>query len=390
MNNILFVTTSYPRFEGDYNGVFIQDLGSRLSNENNIFVISPWKKGLKKHEVINNISIYRHKQFFWDVDFAYGDDIMNKIRKNKLLLFVAPVFMFFQFIMIKKITKKHSIDIIHAFWLIPSALMAAIYKNNFNKKIKIVATLLGEDVHGFINGWKNKLLKFTIKYCNYITAQSQELIEIINNNGFYNDTSFTPVSIDSDLYSLKINNLTKRKKLLFVGTLNERKNILGLIDALNVVNQNNLDFELNVIGDGPLKVECLNLVTKYNLKNKVFFLGSKPPNELPIYFKASDIFILPSFQEGFPVVLLSALSCGKPSIVSNIPVFKELNLKHAELLILSATDYKSIAKSILNTMENLNILNQKANIRRDFVIENYNMESIVKKYNKIYNNLITQ
>lgn len=98
--------------------------------------------------------------------------------------------------------------------------------------------------------------------------------------------------------------------ILSIGALTERKNYIELIRAFSkYISLENSDINLVIIGDGDQKSLLENEIEKLNLKNRVFLLGRKI-NPYP-YIKNSELFILPSKAEGFPVVLMEAMTLGK-------------------------------------------------------------------------------
>ena len=70
-----------------------------------------------------------------------------------------------------------------------------------------------------------------------------------------------------------------------------------------------------LVGDGPLKKEIEQKVNRLNLTNKVFFTGTK--SNVSDYYQTMDVFVLPSFQEAYPVVAVEAQTNGLPCIFSN-------------------------------------------------------------------------
>lgn len=103
----------------------------------------------------------------------------------------------------------------------------------------------------------------------------------------------------------------KNKKFTFitVGRLYKQKNHELLIKAFKIAN---LDAELWIIGDGPLKKQLQELVKALKLDDKVFFLGIQ--RNIFDYLSKAHCFVLSSIHEGFPNVILEALSCGLPVI----------------------------------------------------------------------------
>jgi len=104
-------------------------------------------------------------------------------------------------------------------------------------------------------------------------------------------------------------------KFITVGRLIETKGYRYLIQAFNNVHKQLPSSKLFIIGDGPLKNQLRNLIKKYDLVDHVFLLGlRKNPYK---YLAKSNIFVLSSFREGLPMVLLEALTCGLPIISTN-------------------------------------------------------------------------
>lgn len=111
--------------------------------------------------------------------------------------------------------------------------------------------------------------------------------------------------------------LNSKLRLLFVGRLEINKGIKELLLAIHRLNH--IDYELTIIGDGSYRKDAEVLVSQLDLSEKVVFKGYKPYSEelLDIY-RSHDIFILPSYSEGLPQVVLEAMASG--CLVFSTPV----------------------------------------------------------------------
>lgn len=123
--------------------------------------------------------------------------------------------------------------------------------------------------------------------------------------------------------------------IIYIGTLQPRKNLLRLIEAVSRIS----DLSLVIVGkykgegkQGWKYDEILKLPSELGVQDKVKFLGFVPTNELPALINSSKAFILPSLWEGFGIPVLEAMACGTPVIVSNISSLPEIAGK-AGLLI---------------------------------------------------------
>lgn len=100
-----------------------------------------------------------------------------------------------------------------------------------------------------------------------------------------------------------------------VGAFVPAKNQEFAVHVLKAVIESGVDAKLLLIGDGKLKERVKNLVTILKLSDKVFFLGNR--EDMPNLFSALDLFLFPSFYEGFPNAVLEAQACGLPCLISD-------------------------------------------------------------------------
>jgi len=139
--------------------------------------------------------------------------------------------------------------------------------------------------------------------------------------------------------------------VLFVGTLQPRKNIARLIEAFAKVAQRKKDVELVIIGKkGWLYEAILDAPQKFGISHKVKFLDFVTDEDLPSFYKHAICFILPSLYEGFGLPVLEAMSYGCPVITSNISSLPEAGGDAAAYV--NPTDSNEIAAKILELIEN--------------------------------------
>ncbi len=115
--------------------------------------------------------------------------------------------------------------------------------------------------------------------------------------------------------------------ILFVGTLQPRKNIVRLIEAFSKISNikyQKSNISLIIIGKkGWMYEEILNSPKKFNIDKKVKFLENVSDEDLPYFYKNAFCFALPSLYEGFGLPVLEAMKYGCPVITSNISSLPE-------------------------------------------------------------------
>ena len=137
-----------------------------------------------------------------------------------------------------------------------------------------------------------------------------------------------------------------RPFVLSVGTLEPRKNHLGLIKAFYEVQQRKENSAILAIagGKGWLYEETLNTVKELKLENKVRFLGRVSDLELITLYSLADVFAFPSFFEGFGIPPLEAMACGAPVITSNTSSLPEVTGDAA--ILVDPLDTHALANAI--------------------------------------------
>lgn len=116
----------------------------------------------------------------------------------------------------------------------------------------------------------------------------------------------------------------KEKFILYVGGFSPRKNISGLIEAFSIIS-NKHDVNLVIAGaKGKSYNDYLDLTYKLKVNDKVIFPGFIPTNILPFLYNAAEIFVYPSFYEGFGLPPVEAMACGIPVISSNVTSIPEI------------------------------------------------------------------
>lgn len=113
--------------------------------------------------------------------------------------------------------------------------------------------------------------------------------------------------------------------ILYVGTIEPRKNITLILEAFALCQKSLPDFQLVIAGKkGWYYDEIFSTLSRLRIQDKVIFLGYVPVSDLPGLYNAADLFVYPSRYEGFGIPPLEAMQCGTPTITSNISSLPEI------------------------------------------------------------------
>jgi colanic acid/amylovoran biosynthesis glycosyltransferase len=128
--------------------------------------------------------------------------------------------------------------------------------------------------------------------------------------------------VDTNFLEGELTPITPAPRLVCVGRLSEQKGHLVFIQALKRVRDRGIDFEVALIGDGPLRGAIDAELRRSGLAGQVRLLGSQNQSTVREEILKARAFVLPSFAEGLPVVFMEALALGRPvlsTFVAGIP-----------------------------------------------------------------------
>jgi len=175
--------------------------------------------------------------------------------------------------------------------------------------------------------------------------------------------------------------------ILFVGTLEPRKNISGLLKAYSKV-KSKIPHKLVVVGGKGWKYSSIfDLVKKLDLEQSIIFTDYVPAVELPVIYNLAEIFCYPSFYEGFGLPILEAMACGTPVITSDVTSLPEVAGDSA--LLADPALPEEIADRLLTLAQNENLRSKLAGMGLSRAAE-FSWELTAKKTLEIYRQIFTE
>lgn len=163
---------------------------------------------------------------------------------------------------------------------------------------------------------------------------------------------------DKDIKRIKRSYGISGEYLLFLGTLKPSKNIEGLLEAHSILISQYPNIQLVIAGKkGWLYETIFKKVRDLGLENKVIFTDFVPDEDVAGLVSGAEVFVLPSFWEGFGIPVVEAMACGVPVVVSNMGSLPEV-VGEAGIIVDPASP-EEIAKGIKKAIENRDELSKK-------------------------------
>jgi len=234
--------------------------------------------------------------------------------------------------------------------------------------------------------WKHKLRKILARFARVIVANSEDGLMYWKNYYPRKKMFFIPngvpfQTIDALPASIDNQELHLNKYIIYAGRLEKQKRIDILIRAISILDQK-MHIKLVICGDGNQKNILEALIKQLNIKNMIFLTGAVAPEQVWFLMKHAKAFVLLSEYEGLPNVLLEAMVCQCPLIVSDIPAHRAFLRSHHALWIDPITP-DIVADKINKLINNQESAKHRAIIARES-IEKWSVENMARKYEKVY------
>jgi len=189
-------------------------------------------------------------------------------------------------------------------------------------------------------------------------------------------------------YLLNRHNLKGKKVIFTLARLDKTEKYKGYDNVIKVLpdvlkNVPNAVYILGGKGDDIPRIK--ELIRKLGLENNVILTGFIPDKELVDYYNLCDVFVMPSKGEGFGIVFLEALACGKPVIAGNKDASGEAVLNGELGLLINPDSKKEISTAVIKILKNPNFFSEK-NLRK-MTLETYGFAEFVEKVKKLRNEL---
>ncbi len=284
----------------------------------------------------------------------------------------------------KKLIKLKNYNIVHAFFGIPCGYIA------MKLGLPYIVSLRGSDVP-FYNKrfyWMDRLFFKRLsrkiwKKAKAVIANSKGLRDLALESSPRQkiDIIYNGVDIEQFNKNQKSKIINNKFTILYVGRLIKRKGVKYLIDAFAKLNKEK-DCQLVIAGSGNQEEELKKQAKDLNQSDYINFLGPVVHDDLPKIYHKSDVYILPSFNEGMSNTVLEAIASGLPIVATDTGGTKELVYNNG--IIIEKGNTGSILNALLKLKADAD-LRQKMGALSLKKAEQMSWAKSAKQYFKLYN-----
>lgn len=290
---------------------------------------------------------------------------------------VWSAFYFVEALLIAEWMRAKKLEHLHVHFATPASTVALIVK-------RFMGCTLSITVHGpdeFYDATQFHLTRkvaeadFIVAISDFARSQLMKLSEYEH----WHKIGVARLGVDTERFAPTTGSVNAKKEILCVGRLTPAKGQHILLLALAELRRKHPEALLRFVGDGPDRASLEKLATDLDLTSNVRFEGNINQDRIRAFYQQATVFVLPSFAEGIPVVLMESMAMGVPVISTRITGIPELITDGVNGILCAASNHKELAAAIARVLENDSLRNELAAGGRAQVIEKYNSSTNLSK-----------
>lgn len=225
-------------------------------------------------------------------------------------------------------------------------------------------------------GEKIRQSRFCVAISSYGRSQLYRWVE----NTHWGKMHIVHCGLDTEFYHNTALPQYDSKNIVCVGRLCEQKGQLLLIEALAYLLKQGHLMHLTLAGDGPMRAEIEQLISRHNLEKYVTITGWISSEQVRSEILKARVFVLPSFAEGLPVVIMEAMVLGCPVLSTYVAGIPELVVPGENGWLVPAGDCKALADAMKDILcMSVDDLQQLGVNAKKKVLEKHSIDAEVRK-----------
>ncbi|WP_342770710.1 MULTISPECIES: glycosyltransferase family 4 protein [unclassified Methanoculleus] len=312
------------------------------------------------------------------------------LPRNTVALY--PLFAIFEYFTVRRIKKVKKIDLLHSHYVFPDGFVSRLQSGVLG-----VAT---EHTSGFLDRLdQGKLLwlyRWVYARMDRIITPSDELAEAVRSLGIPADKiTFISNGVDTEKFSPNVppKNLRQQyalapetKIVLCPRRLEPKNGVRYLIEAVPAILQQCPDTRFFVVGGSyPDQLTLLReKVRELRVQDMIYFIGSVPNAEMPSWYTAADVVVLPSLKEATSIAGLEAMACGKPLVGTNVGGIPYLIDDGVTGLLVEPRNTSGLADALVRVLTDDVIQNKMGNLARKKAVGQFSWLQIAMAVQNLY------
>jgi len=383
--NVLFLTHSFPRSEGDAAGSFILRLAVALRAEDvNVRVVAPASAGLPATDEIEGVTVERFRYAPRRYErLAYTGNMAQDVATSWTAKLALVGFLGSDFVHSVRARRSFEPELVHAHWWFPNGVVGTWVSGLAH--IPLVTTLHGTDVRLARKvGVARPLFAHVLKHSAAVTTVSRWLKDETETLAPGVHTTVAPMPVSTNLFGP--GSSRDGQRLLFVGRLNDQKGTEHLVHALAAMKT--AGASIDIVGDGPNREALKALAQQLGVASRIRWHGQVSQSELPQFYQRAAAVVIPSVDEGLGLVAVEALLCETPVVAFDSGGLRDVIQHEKTGLLVKPGDNAALANALDDLLAREGRGSALGRAGRLYALSAFAPESAARRYAGIYRQVL--
>jgi glycosyltransferase involved in cell wall biosynthesis len=398
---IVMVASSYPRFEGDSVGSFMEPIARGIAARGHeVHLVAPWHPRWDRPKIDRGVHfhLFHYAPMQALNTFGYAEGMRADVRLRASAVAVAPLAVMAGWFKALRVAQKKRATIMHAHWVIPGGVIGAAAAG----AVPLVISVHGSDV--FV-AERHALARFAARAAfnrsRWVTACSEDLRSRAVAIGADNQRSnVIPYGVDSERFKPSADARTQGRALLrvadnvpvvvAVGRLVKKKGFEYLIDAAAALKAQLPEIRVAIAGSGDLDASLRARAQAAGIGDSVQFLGVVSHEVVPLLLAAADVVVAPSVHDdagnvdGLPNTVMEMMASGTPLVATLAGGIGAVATHGVTALVVPERDVNALAFAIQSLLRDRSAAMLIGTQARELVCRQHSWARVAEDFEAVY------
>lgn len=384
---LLVLASTFPRWQGDSEPGFVHELARRLVPRFRVIALVPRAPGAMGREMMDGVEVHRYRYAPAPLETLVNDGgIVGNLKRHRWKLALVPGFVLALAWTTWRLVRRERVDVVHAHWLIPQGVVAAMLNALPGRKVPFVVTSHGADLYALKGKWLAAIKRWVVQRASAVTVVSRAMRDELARMGAdTSNTSVLPMGVDLRERFFPNGSARQPGEILFVGRLVEKKGLRYLVDAMPRILERHPTATLTIAGFGPERTALEKQVAGLGLAERVRFLGALAQQDLPDFYRRAAVFVAPFVQatsgdqEGLGLVLVEAAGCGCPIVAGDVPAVRDV-LGDDDAECVDPRNTTDLADAVIRILDDPRTAGLRAEVLCDRLLDRLDWHKVADEY----------
>jgi glycosyltransferase involved in cell wall biosynthesis len=378
---IAHVTATFPPYSGGTGNVCFENCRDLVRRGHDVHVFTAAGPGLQAQDEVSGIKVHRLRVLLRSGNAPFIPGLFRSLREFDVIHLHYPFF-------------GGELAAFAATWTRTPLVVTYHQDVLLNGPMRLVERVLRETIGRYTLQSAAKVL-FTTEdygYASHVFPMLRNQLDRVSAlpNGV-DVERFIPTSSRSEVRA-RLNLPQDKRIALVVARLDRPHYFKGVNIFLRSMKSVAKDIFGVIVGDGNLRPEYEAQARALNLGDRIRFTGQVSDQELPMYYQAADVTVLPSITmgEAFGLVLVESMACGTPVIASNLPGVREVVTAGQTGLLTTPGNPDELGLALNQILANSDLQRRMGQAGRERVLHDLNWQEIGHRLESIYQSLLAK